>query len=265
MLSFSFVNANHYWRGEANAGYEFEEDIGVESVGYGSNYVNPESSINGSDYSLCAITKSDYTPIVSNFGNLGSLKVVVTDKSNDKLTIYNPDCSIFREIYVSGDIVAMPTLSNAKSYYDQKIVVLTEGELSHRFLKVYHYERPEINPELGDFVLESSKFIDSYPDLPRSVTCLENMWGSDEFQKCVVIGDDDGDSLQAFVFNMDNNTYSYNHLYLNYGLNLNLGKNGLSSIRTPSSLLNNEKFYVIQPYYSPLRSALLQVDNMSAS
>ena len=131
VLCFNFVNANKYWSGEANANYEFEEGVGVDSIGYGSNYINAISGIVGNDYDICSITKSDYTPIVSNFGNLGSLKVMVTDKATDKLSIYNPDCSLFREIFITdGDIVAMPVLVNAKSFYNQKIVAVSYTHLT---------------------------------------------------------------------------------------------------------------------------------------
>lgn len=250
IITLSLVNANKYWSGEANAGYEFEEGIGVDGIGYGSNYINPVSGITGNDYEICSITKSDYTPIVSNFGNLGSLKVVVTDLATDKLSIYNPDCSLFREISVGADILAMPVLLDAKNYYDQQIVVLVRDGISYGKLNTYKYDRPPVNPEAGDFVLNKSIPINViYTDL-NGLTCFEYIWSSDEDEKCIVVEDVQGDAIDIHIVNLVTENVTKISNLLASGTDYTLFDfNGLSNFRSPISLFGNEKFYIPYGFY----------------
>lgn len=237
ILGLSFVNANLYWSQEANANYDL--GLGTRFTAYGSNHLNPISDLIGTDYSLCSITKSDYTPIVSDFGQTGELKVVVTDTGTNKLSIYNSDCSLFQEINVGSSIDAMPVLLRPKSYFDQQIIVLTDG-----YLKSYEYSF-----ELGYFVLVGTTEL-----YARSLvtyyylTCFDFVFDSESNSECIAIGVYIGDSYVSNC-NMDNFsvissiTGSIAHdSYLEQ-----FDYSGLSNIR---NVIDDEQFYVPLGFFS---------------
>ncbi len=243
-LGLSFANANLYWSQEANANYDLGV-TGVRGIAYGSNYLNPIENITGSDYYLCPITKSDYTPIVSDFGQTGELKVVVTDKSTDKLSVYNPDCTLFQEIYIDEDIIAMPVLLRPKNYFDQQIVVLTTNRL-----KSYEYDL-----DLGYFVekLDVSNR-GGFPSRFQAyyLTCLDELWDSARNPKCIVVGWGEADYSFAEIIDMVDGTYIEEAEILEYDdygyyyLRQYDGYNGLSNIRNP---IDENDFYLPFGFY----------------
>jgi len=230
ILGLSFVNANYYWSQEGNANYDLGYS-GTTDIAYGSNYINPNSDITGENYNLCSITKSDYTPIASDFGQTGDLKVVVTDKTTDKLSIYNQDCSLFDEIDVVQDIMAMPVLLRPKNYYDQQIVVLTDIAL-----KSYEY-----NIDLGSFELKNDISLGSYAnDNYYYLTCLDEYVDSSRDEKCMVVVFT-GINHYGLIFNMVNDSFelksgAFPDLIREYD-----GYSGLSNFRNP---VDDYNFYI---------------------
>jgi len=234
-LGLSFVNANLYWSQEANANYDLGV-TGVRGIAYGSNYLNPVSDVTGGDYEWCSITKSDYTPIISDFGQTGVLKVVVTDKTSDKLSVYNPDCSLFQEIDVGIDIRAMPVLLRPKSYFDQQIVVLTSTHL-----KSYEY-----GLDLGYFVEKISISYQGHTNNTNYLTCLDEYFDSERNLKCFVVSWT-GATSDIMQFDMINETYTYEYNELKYANYMKeFTYNGLSNFRNPT---DDEDFYIPIGFY----------------
>jgi len=237
ILGLSFVNANLYWSQEANANYDLGV-TGVRGIAYGSNYLNPVSDVTGGDYEWCPITKSDYTPIISDFGQTGDLKVVVTDKTSDKLSVYNPDCSLFQEIDVGSSIDAMPVLLRPKNYFDQQIIVLTEG-----FLKSYEYDL-----DLGYFILVGTTELHSSGSINYYyLTCFDFVFDSENDLQCIAIGYYLTSSYVALC-NMENfSMISYEVDSITYPILFKeIGYNGLSNFRSP---VDDDSFYIPLGFY----------------
>lgn len=254
VLTLSMVNANYYWSQESNSNYDLGVS-GVKGIAYGSNYNNPVSNLTENDYGLCSITKSDYTPIISDFGQTGKLKVVVTDKSTSKLSIYNPDCSLFEEISVSGTITAMPVLINPKNYFDQKIAVLTS-----KYLKIYEY-----NLISNEFDLISSILIPT-GGTSKYLTCFDYEWDSLNNPICFVIVEYLGGTY-GFIVDIETENVNYVSSVLNPsvgGITESFNYNGLSNIRNP---VDEEKFYIpfglFDTYNNKYYGNLLDINNVS--
>lgn len=236
VLCFGVADANEYWSQEANANY----DLGFSGfMAYGSNYDNPNDNLTADNYTLCSISKSDYTPIAGDFGQTGTLKIVVTNLATDTLTIYNSDCSLFDEISVGTNIMAMPVLLNPKDLYSQKIVVLTSS-----VLRTYWY-----NPVVGSFELSSSVSLGAYSTDPfYLLTCLDEYTDSSRNPKCWVM-DYNGVALsvQILIFDMVENTFSVvNNVPDDAFIFDYTGYNGLTSFRNP---VTDYDFYIPFGFY----------------
>jgi hypothetical protein len=251
LINSNIVNANYYWGGEANSNYymhsyDTEDLTGVEQIGFASNYANPMDSMVGSDYKLCSIPYSDYAPIVANFGNLGSSKVVITDASTGTLKFYNPDCSLFREIDItSGSISAPPVLVNPKSYQAQQIVVLVHQGVGS-YLKIINYTGDDFALGIGDF--EVVKTIQSGSNYINGLSCFNHNYGNDLAEKCLVTGYSEGSQSSIWVTNIENGSQVEYSLAFGqvYGTGATFAS--LNNIRTNTGLIDKEKFYITQGY-----------------
>ena len=226
----NLVNANYYWKQDANANYETIVS-GNQYIAYGSNHQNPVENLTGSDYVMCPITKSDYNPVSADFNRDGMLDIVVTDKSTNKLSIYNSNCILQHEIYVGENIVSMPvlldTFQTGNYLFSPEIYVN-----GFRNLHIYEY-----NSDLGYF-----EEINSIYNTGRDLICLTCFYGITN-EDCIGITDAGG----VVKFDLLNNTstYEFGEL-LNPSFVEQYKYNGLTNIRNP---VDNAKFYIPFGFY----------------
>ena len=248
ILNLNFVNANYYWGQEANADYYnhyYDSNTGLEKVGYSSNHLNP-INMNGTSYEICSITASDFTPIVANFGNLGSLKIVTTDADLGILKFYNSDCSLFRELDISsGTINQAPVLVNPKSYQNQQIAVVVYE--AGTYLRIIEYTGDEFSVGTGDFVVSKSIAIAGGLPYAGTLTCFNHNYGNDLHQKCAISQHSAGSSLRVKIINIENETITEEDTYFVGNIYEEIDSS-FTNMRVYTGLIDKENFYMVKSY-----------------